>query len=67
MVGPCLSRQAALDLLHYCLTDGEVVPGKHFRIELANERLEMDSVLRVMRSGAIFDEPESDLRSQEWK
>jgi uncharacterized DUF497 family protein len=66
MAVECLSRQDALDLLHHCLMDGEVVPGKHFRIELTNERLEMDSVIRVMSSGAIFDEPERDSRS-EWK
>jgi len=36
---PCLSRPEAIDLLRQCLEEGEVIPGAHFRQELAHEGL----------------------------
>ena len=38
----CLKSQEAVDLLHHCLEDGEIVPGKHFREELAKEHLSFE-------------------------
>ena len=37
MVIACKTLVEAVDLLRYCLEDGEVIPSKHFRDELAEE------------------------------
>jgi hypothetical protein len=67
MAAGCLKRQEALDLLRHCLEEGEVVPARHFRDELANESISFADVWAVLRSGAIYDEPEQDIRTGEWK
>ncbi len=63
----CLKRQEALDLLHHCLEEGEVVPTKHFRDELAKESITFEDAWIVLRSGSIYDEPEQDIRMGDWK
>ena len=63
----CVTVQEAIDLLHYCLEDGEVVPGKHFRDELEKENLVMEDALVVLRSGMIYKPPEHDVKTGEWK
>ncbi len=63
----CRTVQEALDLLRHCLDCGGVRPGRHFRDELANEGLSMPDAWTVMRSGAIYDPPEQDIRTGEWK
>ena len=47
--------------------DGEVVPGRHFLEELANEHLEMGDAYHILRSGVIYDPPETDIRTGEEK
>jgi len=64
---PCLSREEAVDLLRRCLEDGAVIPGAHFRQELANEGLSMADAWQVLRSGRIYDPPEQDIKTGEWK
>jgi hypothetical protein len=44
-----------------------VIPGKHFREELANEGLDILDAHYVLRTGSIFQEPEPDIRSGDWK
>jgi uncharacterized DUF497 family protein len=44
-----------------------VIPGKHFREELANEGLDILDAHNVLRTGIIFKEPEPDIRSGDWK
>jgi hypothetical protein len=63
----CATHQEALDLLHHCLENGEVVMGKHFREELAAENLTIDDARVVMQSGAIYQPPEEDLKTGEEK
>ena len=63
----CKTAQEALDLLRYCLEEGVVVPGAHFRTELANEGLYLEDAWIVLRSGAIYSPPELDMRTGEWK
>jgi len=67
MAGGCLKRQEALDLLHRCLEEGEIVPTRHFREELANESITFEDVWIVLRSGSIYDEPEQDIKTGDWK
>jgi hypothetical protein len=67
MVVVCKTTQEALDLLRYCLEDGEVRPGAHFRKELANEKISFVDAWAVLRSGAIYEPPELDIKSGEWK
>lgn len=55
-------------MLHDCLgAKGSVIPGKHFRDELAKEELSMLDAWHVLRSGLIFDAPEVDIKTGEWK
>jgi hypothetical protein len=67
MIDRWLSAQEATDLLRYCLSDGAIVPGKHFRDELANEGLDMVDVQYVLRSGAIYVPGEQDIKTGDWK
>jgi hypothetical protein len=62
-----LSRAEAADLVRHCLSAGRVIPGKHFREELANEGLDILDAHRVLKAGNIFQEPEPDIRSGDWK
>lgn len=62
-----LTTQEAQDLLRHCLEDGKVIPGKHFREELAQEGLTFEDVLFVLRRGHIYDPPEQDIKTREWK
>lgn len=57
----------AKQLLRACLEVGTVKPTWHFRQELQNETILFTDVEFVLRSGAIFDPPEEDLKTGEWK
>jgi hypothetical protein len=63
----CLTRAEAADLVRYCLSAGRLIPGKHFREELANEGLDILDAHNVLKTGNIFQEPEPDIRSGDWK
>ena len=63
----CVSQQKAVDLLRYCLQDGDVIPGRHFREELAAEGLCIEDAFAVLRSGVIYDPPEMDIKTGEEK
>lgn len=62
-----LSRPEAARLLRECVRIGKIIPGKHFREELANEGLIFPDALRVMKTGQIYDEPEPDPKTGDWK
>src|SRR5579872_1300386 len=62
------SIQEAIDLLHFCLEEnGEVIPSRHFRDELANEKLTIEDAWMVLAQGRIFNPPEKDIKTGEWK
>jgi hypothetical protein len=61
------SRQEAVKLLRECLRAGKIIPGKHFRDELAAEGLILPDALRVLKTGNIFQEPECDPKTGDWK
>jgi hypothetical protein len=63
----CATAQEALDLLHHCLDRGGVIPGRHFREELAKEGLSIGDAFVVLDSGRIYNPPEPDIRTGEWK
>lgn len=63
----CLSRTEAVDLVRHCLSVGRIIPGKHFKEELANEGLDILDAYHVLKTGNIFQEPEPDIRSGDWK
>jgi Domain of unknown function (DUF4258) len=62
-----ISRSDATALLRHCLEDGILEPGKHFRKELAAEGLTILESNHVLKSGTIYDEPEPDGKTGEWK
>lgn len=61
------SRQSAEKMLRECLEDGEVLPSKHFLEELAKEGVNFQDAHIVLRAGRIYNEPEEDIRTGEWK
>jgi hypothetical protein len=63
----CLTIGEAVDLLRHCLEDGEIIPGRHFREELKAEELTFEDALCVMQRGSIYDPPEPDIKTGEWK
>ena len=62
-----LSRPEAVKRLRECLRIGKVIPGKHFRDELAKEGLILPDALRVLKTGNIFQEAECDPKTGHWK
>jgi hypothetical protein len=58
----------ALDMLKECMGNGgTVILGKHFRDELRNEGLTVPDAWIVLRSGCIYNPPECDIKTGEWK
>jgi hypothetical protein len=58
----------ARDMLRGCLGNaGNVIPGNHFREELRKEGLKIPDAWQVLRSGCIFNPPEKDIKTGEWK
>lgn len=62
----CATAQEAIDLLHHCLDHGAVIPGRHFRDELAKGDLSVGDAFTVLDSGGIYNPPEPDIRTGEW-
>jgi hypothetical protein len=62
-----LARREAEKLLRQCLEKGEVLQGRHFIEELAHEAMTFQDAIAVLKTGGIFDEPEPDIRTGEWK
>lgn len=62
-----MSAQEAADLVRFCVEQETVRFGPHFRREMANDNLDVEDILTVLRSGCIYDPPEQDLKRGEWK
>lgn len=56
-----------MTLLHHCLEQGKVIPGPHFMKAFADEGLTFPDAITVLKRGSIYDEPEPDIRTGEWK
>lgn len=63
----CANSQEAVDLLHHCLEQGDILEGRHFREELRKEGLVIEDAYVVLRSGFIYEPPEIDIKTGEWK
>ena len=61
----CLSIHDAEQRVRHCLERGTVIPGKHFREELANEAINPQDAWIVLRYGHIYDVPEKDIKTGE--
>jgi hypothetical protein len=58
----------ARELLRECLgRSGAVRIGQHFREELRKEGLTVPDAWQVLRSGCIYNPPECDIKTGEWK
>ena len=64
---PRQTLTAVLKLLQRCLENGDVRYGRHFKQELANEGLEIGDAWTVLRTGRVYEAPEPDIRTGEWK
>lgn len=62
-----MTLQEAEDLVRFCLGEGEVISGRHFREELAKEGIVFEDAWVVLRTGRIYDPPEQDIKTGEWK
>jgi hypothetical protein len=63
-----MNKLEARDLLRYCLGPaGSVVPTRHFRDELANEKLTIEDAWHVLQNGRIYDPPEDDTTTGDLK
>ena len=63
----CVSVTEAVDLLRHCLEQGRVVLGKHFTEELKADGLALAEAYHVLRTGAVFDLPDKDIKTGDWK
>lgn len=63
-----MSLDLARDMLRDCLGEsGSVTIGYHFREELRKEGLSIPDAWQVLRSGCIYNPPEPDIKTGEWK
>ena len=63
-----VTQDIARDMLRDCLGGaGTVIPGNHFRDELRKEGLTIPDAWQVLRSGCIFNPPECDIKTGDWK
>jgi len=63
-----LKLAEALDLLHRCLSgQGSVQWGSHFKKALEDERLTFPDAWHVLRTGRIYEAPERDIKTGDWK
>jgi hypothetical protein len=64
-----LNKTDAMALLRHCLDaeGGGIQPGKHFRDELRAEGLQLGDAIHVLDVGCIYDPPEHDIKTREWK
>jgi len=61
------SKDDAERFIKQCLQDGAIKETHHFRCELDKEGLSIVDAQIVIRRGYVFDEPELDIRTGEWK
>ena len=65
---PRRSREDATKLLKTCLGPlGSVIPTRHFQDELANEHVALLDAFHVLKRGCIYEEPELDVATSDWK
>ena len=64
---PRMTRPKASSQLRHCLEHGKVLVTRHFREELADEEITFQDANDVLRMGIIYDEPEQDSNTDEWK
>jgi hypothetical protein len=62
-----LTNAEAVDLVRHCLEEGKVILSKHFRDELSLETAELADAYSILKTGNIYDPPEPDLKTGEWK
>jgi hypothetical protein len=61
------SKTDALKLLRQCLQTGIVEYHPHFEMRCRERGIDPQDAQYVLRKGVIFDEPELDIRFQEWR
>lgn len=61
------TQMKARELLRACLQTGKVHYGPHFIKALADEEVELVDAWGVLREGQIYDPPEQDLKTGDWK
>ena len=64
---PRLSKLDALKMLRACLQTGIVEYHPHFAKRCRERGVDPQDAQHVLRKGVIYDEPELDLRFQEWR
>jgi len=63
-----MSPAQAKETLRKCLgVNGQIRPSRHFLDELKNENLTLVDAWQVLRNGTIFNAPEHDVATGEWK
>ena len=67
MIVQRLTQAEAVDLVRHCLESGSVIPGRHFREKLVKESLDFTDAMYVLAAGNVFDPPEQDIKTGEWK
>jgi hypothetical protein len=63
----CLSVHDAEERMRHCLEGGAVIASRHFRQELPSEGINLQDAWTVLRYGHVYDAPEKDIKTGEWK
>jgi len=67
MLVPRKTPGAAKKSLLECWEHGAIQYGRHFIDALADDGLDLNDAGRVIVAGVIYDQPELDVRTREWK
>lgn len=64
---PKHSLNQALRIIKENLKNGETIPTKHFKERLIQRDLTMRDVINILQYGIIYNEPELDIKLNQWK
>lgn len=61
------TRSQAESDICFCLVTGNIAWGPHFLRELSADNFELQDAKHILKTGTIFDPPDRDIRTFEWK
>ncbi|MBI5886546.1 MAG: DUF4258 domain-containing protein [Deltaproteobacteria bacterium] len=61
------AKSQAVKLIRKNLVNGGVATTAHFRQRMEQRKVSMQDVIYLLKTGSIFDEPELDMKVNQWK
>jgi len=61
------TKHKAIRLIRENLVNGAIVPTVHFKKRMTDRKISMQDVIAALKNDAIYDEPELDIKINQWK